>query len=294
MPQRRAFGRHGAGDLIIRKGLERGWHDAYHWLLATSWPRFIGLLVVGYAIANLVFAIGYTLEPGAIANAHQGSFGDIFFFSVHTLATIGYGNMYPQTLYANVLVALEATVGVLALPLVTGLVFAKFARPTARVLFSDRAILGTRDGQLSFFLRMANGRRNQIVEAHARLSVVRRETTQEGEAIRRIYDLPLVRSETGVFVFTWIITHPITPSSPLFGATPSSLDADQAEFVVSIVGIDETTSQTIHARWSYLPEEVVWGGRFVDVLTDLDDGRRQIDYARFHDVISDPRESPQP
>ncbi len=287
MPDRRAADRPGSVDSIIRVGLARSWHDGYHTLIATTWPRFMAVLVLGYATINAIFAVLYALVPGAIANARPGSIADHFFFSVQTLATIGYGIMYPQTAYGNVLVAIESTVGILALPIVTGLVFAKFARPTARVVFSARALIAVRDGVPSLMFRMANMRRNQIVEARARVVMARQEVTPEGETIRRIHDLPLLRSESPLFALTWSAVHPITKGSPLDGATPELLRQWQAEIVVSLVGIDETLSQTIHARWSYLPNEIVWGGRYADVLAMLPDGRRRVDYARFHDIVRD-------
>src|SRR5262245_4988262 len=157
-------GRQGSVDAIERVRRCGSWWDAYHALLATTWPRFTAILVLAYTGINVVFAVAYALVPDAIANSHEGAVLDDFFFSVQTLATIGYGTMYPQTLYGNVLVAIESTVGILALPVVTGLVFAKFARPTARVAFSERALITVRDGVPSFTFRMANLRRNQIVE----------------------------------------------------------------------------------------------------------------------------------
>ena len=274
-------------DAVLRIGIVPSWADGYHALIATTWPRFVGILVLGYASINLVFAFLYALVPDAVANNHGGSIADDFFFSVQTLATIGYGVMYPQSLYGNVLVALESTVGILMLPVVTGLVFAKFARPTARIVFSDRAIITTRDGVQSFVFRMANLRRNQIVDARARVVLARAEVTPEGEKIRRIHDLPLVRNESPLFALTWAAVHQITAASPLTGATPALLREWNAEIVVSLVGIDETLSQTIHARWSYLPDEIVWGGRYADVLYDLPDGRRRVDYSRFHEIRPD-------
>jgi len=172
-------------------------------------------------------------------------------------------------------------------------VFAKFARPTARVIFSDRAIIATRDGVPSFAFRMANARGNQIVEARARVVLARAERTAEGDPIRRIHDLPLVRSESAIFALSWLAVHRITESSPLYGATAATLRASDTEIVVSLVGIDETLSQTVHARWSYLPEDIVWGGRFVDMLSRLPDGRRRVDYTRFHDIEPD-ASSPEP
>lgn len=287
---RRDVARFGIDGAIVRHGLPRSWRDVYHLLIATTWPRFLGVLVVSYAVLNAFFATLYASVPGAIANARPGSVADAFFFSVQTLATIGYGSLYPATLYANVLVALESTVGVLALPIVTGLVFAKFARPTARVLFSQHALITSRDGVQSLVFRMANARRTQIVEAHARVVLVRSERTAEGERLRRLHDLPIVRSDTPIFALSWAVVHPITATSPLAGATPELLAEWDAEIVVSVVGIDETLSQTVHARWSYVASEIVWNRQFADVLSTLPDGRRQIDYTKFHELLDEPQE----
>jgi inward rectifier potassium channel len=286
MPRSRYVGRD-AADSVVRHGLLAARGDWYHRLVGTTWPRFLGALAGGYFAVNALFACAYLAVPGAVAHARAGSFTDAFFFSVQTLATIGYGTMYPQTFYANVVVALESTVGILSLALLTGLTFAKFSRPTARVLFTRSAIVTVRDGTPSLLFRMANARRTQIVEAHARVILARQERTHEGEAVRRLYDLTLVRGETPVFALTWTAIHPITPASPLHGATPESLAADDVEIVVTLVGIDETLSQTVHARWSYLPEDIRWGGRFADVLSFLPDGRRRVDYTRFDHVEAD-------
>ena len=188
----------GQRPTVVRRGLGRAFgRDVYHGLLVLPWGRFVGLLALGYMMLNACFATAYALLPGGIAGARPGSFSDAFFFSVQTLATIGYGAMYPASLATNLLVAVESTVGILALPLVTGLVFAKFARPTARVLFSRRALVTVRDGRPVLALRMANARGNQIVEARARAVLARNETTAEGETMRRLHDLPLLRSEIG-------------------------------------------------------------------------------------------------
>jgi inward rectifier potassium channel len=287
MPRSRYVSRNASIDAIVREGLTTSWHDVYHALVATTWPRFLALIVLAYALINVAFAVAYALVPGSIANARPGAVVDAFFFSVQTLATIGYGSMYPQTLYANVLVAIESTIGILALPIVTGLVFAKFARPTARIVFSDRAIVTVRDGVPSFTFRLANLRRNQIVEARARVVLARQETTPEGERIRRIRELPLERSESPLFALTWVVVHRIMAESPLAGATAATLAESDAEIIVSVVGIDETLSQTVHARWSYLADEIVWGGRYADVLFQLPDGRRRVDYTRFQDIVHD-------
>src|SRR2546427_401225 len=133
---------------------------------------------------------------------------------------------------------------------------------------------------------IANARANQILEAQVHLALARTETTAEGERVRRLYDLELVRTRTPLFVLTWTVIHPIDERSPIFGATQESLRTDEGEIVVSVTGIDETFSQTIYARYSYLADEIVWDARFADVMSVLPDGRRLVDYSRFHDVVS--------
>ena len=259
--------------------------DLYHFLLTSSWPRLLTLLVVAYTAANALFALGYLLEPDALENARPGSFADAFFFSVQTMATIGYGHLVPRTLLANVLVTLETMTGLLGLAMVTGLVFAKFSRPTARVLFSRVAVVGWRDGARTFMFRMANERGNNIAEAQVHVALARQEVTLEGESVRRFYDLELVRRLNPIFPNTWTVVHPITESSPLHDATPASCDAEETRIVVSVIGLDESYSQTVHARHTYVPAEIVWNARFVDVVVRGPDGEVHIDYSRFHDVV---------
>jgi inward rectifier potassium channel len=274
---------------VVRIGASRGYlNDLYHFFLTRSWLGLLGLLAALDVAANLIFGAAYLLGGDCIENARPGSFADAFFFSVQTLATIGYGQMAPRTPYAHGLVAAEAFLGMLWLAMMTGLVFAKFSRPTARVLFSRVAILGMREGKPTFMLRMANERGNQIVEAHLRMVLIRSEVTSDGEPVRHFYELPLARASNVVFMLTWTGMHPITPESPLHGATLESLRAQGAQIIVSLMGIDETSSQTVHARKVYTVDDLVEGVRFVDILSRRPDGRSVIDYTRFHDVVKMP------
>ncbi|MBI3795974.1 MAG: ATP-sensitive inward rectifier potassium channel 10 [Deltaproteobacteria bacterium] len=259
--------------------------DLYHVLLTASWPRLVLIVAACYVVGNSLFALGYLLNPGGIDHTRAGSFRDAFFFSIQTMATIGYGQMVPHSLFANILVTLEALVGVLGFALMTGLVFAKFSRPSARVLFSRVAVITQWDGIPSLLFRMANARGNQIVEAQIHLVLAREEITPEGESFRRLHDLALIRSQHALFTLTWTAVHPITAQSPLAGVTPASLAAADTEIIVSLIGFDETFSQTVHARYAYTARDIVWGARFVDVLSRLPNGQRRIDYTRFHDVV---------
>jgi len=270
---------------VISVGLEEGrWRDAYHRLLTMPWHRFFALVLLGYLVVNGCFALGYFSLGDALENADPGSFLDCFFFSVQTLATIGYGKMAPRTLGANALVTLEALLGMIGLAVTTGLVFARFSRPTARVLFSNVAVVSTWEGTPSLMFRMANARGNQIVEARLKLTLIRSEITAEGQQVRRLHDLRLLRSEHAAFALTWTAVHPIDAASPLRGAGLESLRASMADLVVSLTGIDEGLSQTIHARHGYGPEDLRFGARFADILTSAEE-QSIIDYTRFHDVV---------
>jgi len=271
---------------IVRAGVARGYlNDLYHFLLVSSWPRLLAILLGLYLTSNVLFACAYLLGDHAIVNARPGSFADAFFFSVQTMSTIGYGVLAPRTPYANVLMTTEAFIGLLGLAMVTGMIFAKFSRPTSRVLFSRVAVMTRRDGVPCLMFRMANRRGNQIVEARVHVVLALTETTAEGEVIRRLHDLAMAREQNALFALSWTAIHPITENSPLLRATPQSLVEKEAEIIVSMTGLDETFSQTVHARHSYVPEEILWNARFVDILSRTPDGRRQVDYSRFHEVV---------
>ena len=259
--------------------------DVYHRLITMPWPRLVALLLGSFLVGNAVFAMLYLAVGPAIEHARPGSFADAFFFSVQTMATIGYGTMSPRGLTGNALVTGEAAFGLFGLAIVTGIVFAKFARPTARVLFSRVAVVAPRDGVPSLMFRMANERGTNIVEATVHVSLVRWETTVEGERLRRFYDLPLVRGRTILFALTWTAVHPIDRQSALHGADAASLERDGAEIFIALVGHDETFVQTVHARHHYDAREIVWNARFADVLTSAGDGDVVYDPTRFHDVV---------
>ncbi|HEY0204496.1 MAG TPA: ion channel [Acetobacteraceae bacterium] len=266
-------------------GLHIPWRtDLYHRALTLRWWEFLGLGCVIYFIINVVFAGLYLLQPGSIIGARPGSFADAFFFSVQTIATIGYGQMSPATLYANVLVTFETMTGLVFLALSTGVVFARISRPTARVVFGWVATVAPQNGVPTLSFRIGNERSSQILEAAVTVSLLRYEQTQEGVAFRRFYTLPLARSHTPVFSLTFTVMHPIGPDSPMHGATAASLIAEDAELLISVTGLEETTSQTVHARHSYLPDEVLFGRRFADIFSTDPDGTRVIDYTRFHET----------
>ncbi|MEA5572824.1 ion channel [Calothrix sp. UHCC 0171] len=286
-PQNRMINRDGSFN-VVRKGLSYSrWHyDLYHVLIKLSWVKFIAFISLGYIIANVLFAFAYLAGGDGIENARPGNFGDAFFFSVQTMASIGYGAMYPKTPYVNILVTIEALFGLLGLAMASGLMFARFSLPKARVIFSRIALIAPHNGLPTLMFRVANKRQNWILEAQVRVSLVKSELTKEGDFMRRFYDVPLVRSQSPLFALSWLIMHEINEDSPLYEVTPQEMIDHEMEIIVTLTGIDETVSQTIHARHSFLAEEIAWNMRFVDILSKTSDGRRCIDYSRFHDVIS--------
>jgi inward rectifier potassium channel len=270
----------------VREILKHPLSDPYHWLLIISWPRFLAVISLFFFVGNFLFALLYVTAKDGIANAKPGSFSDLFFFSVHTVSTIGYGSMYPTTFYAQVLVTVEVLVGILLVALLTGLIFARFARPTSRVLFSQCAVISPFDGAPTLMFRVGNQRNNRILEAQIGVSLLRNEVSIEGHQLRRFYDLKLLRSRTPTFSLTWLVMHPLDSDSPLYDATVDSLLMADAEIIVTLIGIDETFSQTIHARHVYTASEIFWNMRFVDIFTKKPNAKEYIvDYARFHDVI---------
>jgi inward rectifier potassium channel len=280
----------GAGNPVLAIGLpRRPLGDLYHQLLTWSWTRLFTMLGVAYVAINALFALAYlALGPGAITNAEAGSFADAFFFAFDTMATIGYGDKVPKGIPANLLSLLQVMLGMAGLAVTTGIVFAKFARPTARVLFSKVAVVQPFDGVPSLLFRMANARANQIVEAELTVIAIRAEKTLEGEAIRKVYDMKLRRSRSAAFSLSWTAVHPITAESPLFGLDAAALAEAPLTIMVSVSGIDEHLGQTVHARHAYGVGDLVFGQRFVDILTVQPDGSAVIDYRRFHDVETIP------
>ncbi|HTZ37769.1 MAG TPA: ion channel [Stellaceae bacterium] len=273
-------------DEVVRFGVERKWFgDLYHRTLTVSWPVFLATGSTVYIAANLGFGALYLLQPGSITAARPGSFADAFFFSVQTMATIGYGVMSPATFYANLLMTVETAAGLLFLALTTGLIFARFSRPTARVLFSRVAVVGPYNGVPTLSVRLANQRSNQLLAAEVTMTLVRDELTREGELSRRFYDLKLVRERSPVFALSFRAMHPIDRDSPLYGMNYEKLAEQHAEIVVIASGVDETLVQPVGARTSYLPHEILWSHRFVDIFGWTEDGRRAIDYRRFHDTM---------
>ena len=276
---------------VRRLGAPRHWSaDLYIRLIDGRWWLVIGALCVGWFITNVCFALLYIAGGDCIAGARAGSLLDAFNFSVQTLSTMGFGGMVPKTDWANAVVGLEALVGLLETAMATGLIFAKFSRPRANALFSNVAVLNTWEGQPALMFRVANRRGNDVVEASMRVSVLKRELTSEGHEMRRLHELPLLRSRSPVFSLSWTAIHIVDESSPLFEVEPTRFEDDEMMLVISLTGFDGTYNQTIHGRHVYHSEDMRWGHRFVDVITQAKDGALVLDFSRFHDTIEAPLE----
>ena len=277
------------GQIAVRaRGMKTPWiEDIYHRLLGLSWPRLGGLFMASFLSFNLTFAALFRLDPDGLAlestNHAIPLFWRDFFFSVHTVATIGYGNVYPQSFYANAVVVAEITIGIFFFALTTGIVFARFSRPTARILFSSVAIVRRVDGVPTLMVRAANQRHNLIYSATVQVSVLRDEQI-DGRTMRRFIDLALERDKNPVFALTWTIMHRIDQDSPIREWVEHQSRIGNAEIVVVLSGTDAASGQAIHGRYAYRAEDIRWDKRFADILSSDPDGVRTIDYARFHTV----------
>ena len=261
----------------------------YHSLLTISWTKFFSIIFLGYLFANVIFACGYLLcGPHALSWSEGASpierFLEAFFFSVDTVSTIGYGKITPNGFAANILVSVEAVVGLLGFALATGLLFARFSRPSAKIIYSKRAIIAPYRGRTGFMFRIANERSNEIVEVRATVTLTRYENGADGNAIRKFYPLTLEREKVVFLPLHWVIVHPIDESSPLSGITHEQLADSKAEFLILLTGVDETFSQIVHSRSSYRYDEVLFGEKFSDIFIYPPSGQVGIDLKKIHNT----------
>lgn len=277
------------GTPHLRQGVRRAYiRDLYHFSMTAPWPASLAAAGAIFIAANLLFALGYSLDDG-LRGVRPGHFIDALFFSIQTMTTIGSATVAPNSITANLMVCLEALIGLTGFAVITGLAFAKFSRPTARVRFSRFAVVSDRHRIPSLMFRIANERENHLLEAQIHLVLIRSEITEEGEAVRRFHDLELVRERNPLFALSWTAVHPINARSPLFGMTADSLSAQQAVIVVSLTGLDETLLQTVPARHTYAPRDIVFGARLADILKPADDGSSwMIDSAQFDEIVDAP------
>lgn len=267
---------------LTRSEMARPENNFYHWLLGTSWYSFMLLVIVVYLGTNLLFAFAYlACGDGAITHAQPGALLDVFFFSVQTMATIGYGRMTPVGHWPNAIVTFEAFFGIVYSALTTGLAFARFTRPTAGVRFSKVAVIGNHDGIKTLKFRVANDRSSHIVEAQLRLWLIAESMTSEGERYRRSVELPLQRSESPVFSLTWTAMHSVDEESALKDYLGVTAIEKQWHLLITFTGYHESLANQVYARHVYLPRDVQQNATFVDIVTVLPDGDRIIDLTNF-------------
>ena len=261
----------------------------YHSLLTMEWWKFIGLASLGYMLLNIFFAFIYLIfEPGALLGTEAATFLAkflrAFFFSVQTSSTIGYGHVFPESISANFIVALESFVGLLGFAIITGLLFARFSRPNAKILFSENAIIAPYRDITAFEFRIANARKNQIIELQAQLTFSRMEKAGK-HLIRRYYRLDLERDKVPFFPLTWTIVHPIDDDSPLKNITQNELIKSDAEFLILLTGTDDTFNQTVHSRFSYRADEIIFGAKFSNLFEYGKDGHHiTVDVGRLSEI----------
>jgi inward rectifier potassium channel len=275
-----------AGRPFVSHGLSRRiWDDIYHRALTIRWPVFFGLAAAAFLLLNTFFAGLYQLGTQPIANQYPHGFAGAFFFSVETLATVGYGDMHPQTVYAHIVATVEIFTGMACIAVVTGLIFSRFSRPRAKIIFANHPIVRVIDGKQTLMIRAANTRQNVIAEASAQLHLLRIEASPEGFRLRKIHDMKLVRDRHPIFMLSWSLMHVIDESSPLYGETLETLENTQAAFLLSIEGVDETTSQSMLARQQWSHRDLRWNHRYIDLVSDDGSGTNVIDYNVFHEVL---------
>jgi inward rectifier potassium channel len=271
---------------VIAEGLSLSfWADISHRCMTASWPAFIGGAALVFVVFNGVFAVLYWIGDQPISSVPGGAYIDYLYFSIETLSTAGYGDMHPQTHYGHFIAAVELFTGIFSMSLMTGLIFARFARPNARLLFADHPVITNHEGKPTLMVRFANERHNVIGNATAKLWLMRNESSLEGQPFRRFYELQLVRSEHPALALSWTLYHVLDETSPLHGFDAERLGAVSASLVVVVSGYDVVAAQTVHARKSYEHSEIRFGHRYADILDNSEDGRLKINYGRFHDTL---------
>jgi inward rectifier potassium channel len=270
---------------FLKLNIEKwGWRDAYQWLLGLTWPQFALFVAAIYIALNLIFAGLYQLAPHSIAGTKSGSFTESFFFSVQTLATVGYGHYYPQTLYGHIVTTLEIMSGMFLLAVMTGLIFVRFSRPIAHIVFSKCIVIAPLNGKQTLMLRIGNLHHQSMVEAEFRILFNRDEPLEEGGDFRYFYDLKLQFSRLPAFPAALTLRHVIDKDSPLHQATPESLRSSRVSLIASVVGIDPVIPAAVQTQQNYTWRDIRFGERFVEIYTDNRDGKLTVDYARLHDT----------
>lgn len=271
---------------LHKTGVERfDWRDPYHLAVTISWPAFVAAAFGGLLVINAIFAVLYGLEPGAIQNLPRGDLARAFFFSLETLATVGYGEMAPQSLYGHFVAGVEIVIGMAWIAIFTGLLFVRFSRAQSKILFADKIVISPHNGVPTLMLRIANGRMTMLSHASARLAILVAERSQEGYASRNVHDLKLVRDTLPLFPLTWTMMHVIDETSPLHGLGPEELQAQDIRLFLAVEARDAALGQGIQDLAAYRPHQVAFGYRYVDAVTVDAQGRTAGDISVLSEVM---------
>jgi inward rectifier potassium channel len=271
---------------IVTEGLHLTfWGDISHRCMTASWPAFIGGAVLVFIVFNVIFASFYWVGNQPISNVPAGDYIDYVYFSIETLSTAGYGDMHPQTHYGHFIAAVELFTGIFSMSLMTGLIFARFSRPNARLLFADNPVISTHEGKPTLMLRLANERHNIISNATAKLWLFKNMVSMEGERLRRFYELPLTQNQNPGLAISWTLYHVIDENSPLYQINADDLAELKAALAVVVSGYDVVAAQTVLGRKAYEYSDIRFGHRYADIIRTSEDGRLRIDYGRFHETL---------
>jgi inward rectifier potassium channel len=270
----------GAFELFTTGATRFDLRDPYHFIASMSWPMFFLCLVVSELLINSGFALLYIAVPGSVANVPPGSFIDAFFFSIETLATVGYGTMVPATRYGHVISAIEIICGIVYTAVVTGVIFIRFSKPKAKIVYADQPVVANHNGVPTLMIRIANGRTHMLTDASVRLTALVMETTPEGHQFRRMQNLELAQSRFPLFALTWTLMHRIDATSPLHGRSADALQRDGVRLMLSIEARDPALSVQVHDLKSYSAETIAFGMRYSDAVSWDDQGRTSADIRR--------------
>jgi inward rectifier potassium channel len=276
--------RAGAYEIGKRGAIRFDWRDPYHVAVGLTWPRFLALFVAIDLAVNAGFAALYWAVPGCLENARPGSFADAFFFSMETLATVGYGRMAPVTTYGHLVSATEIVSGTMFTALATGLAFVRFARPRANILYAERAVVTRHNGRPTLMVRIANGRTSLLVDGMARFYALIAERSAEGQFYRRIQELALVRARIPIFGLTWTLMHVLDEASPLAGYDQARLRAEDVRLFLAVTVRDPTLAAEVHDMHDYGAQDVVFGMRYADAVTVDPGGRTVADLERVGEI----------
>lgn len=275
------------GYTIWINGAERTrLRDAYHLFLQIRWPASIGLIALGFFLVNVIFSVIYYIV-GGVDGVGSGSFFDALMFSVETLGTIGYGVMHPVSHAASVVVIVESIAGIICVALITGLVFAKFSRPVARIAFSKHCVVCEHEGKPTLMFRCGNQRSNTIVEARIHVVATKVVSADPSKPFYKLHDLKLVRDRIGGLRRGWLVMHVVDETSPLYGLDAEGMAKAEIELEIAVMGFDDVTLQTVHAMHLYGDKDILLGQRFVDTLAILPNGDMVLDVTKFHDTIAE-------